>query len=74
VSAPRKRMGRDPNEPKTSAMDMLPDWVGYSMLYGVCCRSCPVQVAFMKGRGLGMSTHRRVHVLLYAYALDRKDL
>jgi len=35
VSAPRKRMGRDPNEPKTSAMDMLPDWVGYSMLYGV---------------------------------------
>eukprot|EP00873_Tetraselmis_striata_P007949 jgi/Tetstr1/428213/TSEL_018254.t1 len=35
VSAPRKRMGRDPSDPKTSATDMLPDWIGYSMLYGV---------------------------------------
>lgn len=28
-------MGRDPTEAKEGLADMLPDWVGYGVLYGV---------------------------------------
>lgn len=30
-----KQMRRDPNEKPQSIVDMLPDWVGYGVLYGI---------------------------------------
>ena len=33
-------MKRDPNEKPQSVVDMLPDWVGYGVLYGIS--SAPV--------------------------------